>query len=35
MTDPNGAPPGQFYDAAADSYILSPAGTYSQGCSVL
>lgn len=31
MTDPNGAPPGQFYDAASDSYILSPAGTYSPG----
>ena len=28
---PHGAPPGYYYDAATDSYVIDPAGTYSTG----
>jgi hypothetical protein len=31
MTNPNGAPPGKYYNAATNSYVLSPPGTYSPG----
>jgi Protein of unknown function (DUF3383) len=28
--DPNGAPPGYYYQAGATAYLIDPAGTYSQ-----
>jgi hypothetical protein len=31
MTNPDGAPPGKYYNAATNSYVLSPPGTYSPG----
>jgi hypothetical protein len=31
MVSPTGAPPGKYYSAATNSYILSPPGTYSPG----
>ena len=29
--DPNGAPPGYYYEAGATAYIMDPSGTYSTG----
>jgi hypothetical protein len=33
--DPGGAPPGYYYDAAANSYVKDPPGTYSTGGATL
>ena len=29
--NPNGAPPGYYYQAGATAYVIDPAGTYSVG----